>query len=139
MSEKLRKKTDTDASTSSKSIMAIASLLRNGAVEQASAYSDGQTENENQTVDDSSDDFKQVNNESDSMSLEELVKVIKAKEYTCKDVIYVDSELKEIFSLLKAKLKIPISPLVSYIIEDWVSKHEKQIIDLINSKKNRFL
>ena len=42
------------------------------------------------------------------------------------------------FGLLKAKAKIPISSLVSFILEDWLTKHRSDISSLIKQKKNRF-
>ena len=51
----------------------------------------------------------------------------------------VDTDVKEVFGLLKAKAKIPISSLVSFILEDWLTKHRNDISSLIKQKKNRFL
>lgn len=76
---------------------------------------------------------------SDKMDLTELLEFIKSKDYTCKEVLYVDTDVKEVFGLLKAKAKIPISSLVSFILEDWLTKHRDDISSLIKQKKNRFL
>lgn len=39
------------------------------------------------------------------------------------------------FGLLKAKAKIPISSLVSFILEDWLTKHRSDISSLIKQKE----
>lgn len=76
---------------------------------------------------------------SDNSDLAALLESIKNKDYNCKEVLYVDADVKEIFSLLKAKAKVPISSLVSFILEDWLFKHSDDISTLIQQKKNRFL
>jgi len=73
------------------------------------------------------------------MDLTDLLEYIKGKNYNCKEVLYVDTDVKEVFGLLKAKAKIPISSLVSFILEDWLTKHRNDISSLIKQKKNRFL
>lgn len=42
------------------------------------------------------------------------------------------------FGLLKAKAKIPISSLVSFILEDWLTKHRNDISSLIKQKRTVF-
>lgn len=61
------------------------------------------------------------------------------KEQSRKGVLYVDDEVKEVFMMLKAKAKIPISSLVSYILEEWLKEHEEEIGTVIKRSKNRFL
>lgn len=78
-------------------------------------------------------------NGSSDMDLIDLLEYIKGKDYNCKEVLYVDTDVKEVFGLLKAKAKIPISSLVSFILEDWLTKHRNDISSLIRQKKNRFL
>ena len=78
-------------------------------------------------------------NGSSDMDLTDLLEYIKGKNYNCKEVLYVDTDVKEVFGLLKAKAKIPISSLVSFILEDWLTKHRSDISSLIKQKKNRFL
>ena len=78
-------------------------------------------------------------NRSSDMDLTDLLEYIKGKDYNCKEVLYVDTDVKEVFGLLKAKAKIPISSLVSFILEDWLTKHRNDISSLIRQKKNRFL
>ena len=78
-------------------------------------------------------------NGSSDMDLTDLLEYIKGKDYNCKEVLYVDTDVKEVFGLLKAKAKIPISSLVSFILEDWLTKHRNDISSLIKQKKNRFL
>lgn len=81
----------------------------------------------------------EVFNGSSDMDLTDLLEYIKGKNYNCKEVLYVDTDVKEVFGLLKAKAKIPISSLVSFILEDWLTKHRSDISSLIKQKKNRFL
>lgn len=63
---------------------------------------------------------------------------VKKRDYSSSEVIYVDSEIKEIFTMLKAKRKISISALTSYILEQWVLENE-DAISLILKNNNRFL
>ena len=46
--------------------------------------------------------------------------------------LYVDTDVKEVFGLLKAKAKIPISSLVSFILEDWLTKHRNDISSFVS-------
>ena len=39
------------------------------------------------------------------MDLTDLLEYIKGKNYNCKEVLYVDTDVKEVFGLLKAKAK----------------------------------
>ena len=77
-------------------------------------------------------------NGSSEMDLTDLLEYIKGKNYNCKEVLYVDTDVKEVFGLLKAKAKIPISSLVSFILEDWLTKHRSDISSLIKQKKEPF-
>ena len=65
-------------------------------------------------------------NGSSDMDLTDLLEYIKGKDYNCKEVLYGDTDVKEVFGLLKAKAKIPISSLVSFILEDWLTKHRNE-------------
>lgn len=77
-------------------------------------------------------------NGSSDMDLTDLLEYIKGKNYNCKEVLYVDTDVKEVFGLLKAKAKIPISSLVSFILEDWLTKHRNDISSLIKQKRTVF-
>lgn len=81
---------------------------------------------------------KQVR-DSENLELSEIIENVRRKKYQCKEVLYVDKEIKEIFSLLKAKMKVPISPLVSYILEEWLQKNSESIQTMIKQNTNRFL
>lgn len=61
------------------------------------------------------------------------------KQYNCKEILYVDEEIKEVFGLLKSKGKIQISSLVSLILEEWLEENKDDVLKIINSSKNRFL
>ena len=77
--------------------------------------------------------------DSENLELSEIIENVRRKKYQCKEVLYVDKEIKEIFSLLKAKMKVPISPLVSYILEEWLQKNSESIQTMIKQNTNRFL
>lgn len=78
-------------------------------------------------------------NKTDSDELSVLLKALKAKNYSCKEVMYVDKEVKEVMYLLKIKGKIPISSLVSYILEGWIIEHQELISSIIKNDNNRFI
>ena len=83
------------------------------------------------------DKLRKKQNEGISSVLE-IAKMIRGEE-SHGSSINVDTDVKEVFGLLKAKAKIPISSLVSFILEDWLTKHRNDISSLIKQKKNRFL
>lgn len=68
-----------------------------------------------------------------------ILESLKDRDYSCKSTLYVDDEVKEVFQMLKAKGKIPIANLVSYILEQWVLEHKSEITDVLSGKKNRFM
>ena len=50
-------------------------------------------------------------NGSSDMDLTDLLEYIKGKNYNCKEVLYVDTDVKEVFGLLKAKSQKYLSHL----------------------------
>lgn len=65
------------------------------------------------------------------MDLMDLLEYIKGKNYNCKEVLYVDIDVKEVFGLFKVKVKIFILFLVLFILEDWLIKYCSDISFLI--------
>lgn len=120
----------------SASITQIAAILRDEPSKSIDLESsNAQTENE-EAVENTS--LKQVN-DSPALEFSEILEAVRQRKYECKEVLYVDKEIKEIFSLLKAKVKIPISPLVSYILEEWLQRNGDAIQKMIKQNTNRFL
>jgi len=74
----------------------------------------------------------------DSNKLLQILNLINEKDYSCKEVLYVDEDIKEVFQMLKSKGKVPISALVSYILEDWIKQNIEDINAVINSK-NKYI
>ena len=74
----------------------------------------------------------------DKMSLEDIIAIVKDKKYNYSEPLKIDSDVKEIFRLMKVNAKIPIAGLISYILEEWIKEHEAEIKQIIQ-KKNRFL
>lgn len=104
----------------SASITQIAAILRDEPSKSIDLESsNAHTENE-EAVENTS--LKQVN-DTPALELSEVLEAVRQRKYECKEVLYVDKDIKEIFSLLKAKVKIPISPLVSYILEEWLQRN----------------
>lgn len=68
----------------------------------------------------------------------EILKLVNEKDYSCKEVLYVDEDIKEVFQMLKSKGKVPISALVSYILEDWIQQNIEDINAVLNSK-NKYI
>lgn len=65
---------------------------------------------------------------------------MKGRDYNIKETLYVDEDVKEVFSLLKSKGKIQISSLVSFILEEWISNNIEEVKEIIEKgEKNRFL
>lgn len=73
-----------------------------------------------------------------NMSLEDIIAIVKDKNYNYSEPLKIDSDVKEIFRLMKVNAKIPIAGLISYILEEWIKEHEAEIKQIIQ-KKNRFL
>lgn len=74
----------------------------------------------------------------DVTGISELLKKLKETEYSCKSVIYIDDEIKEVFNLLKIKHKISTSTLASYILESWLDDNKDIIKSITEKSKNRF-
>lgn len=136
MAEKLKPK------NGGTSVMEIAKALRTD----SSPVHTGETEVSKETeVKKEVEVKKEISQELECLSKDsELAAILlklkdRDKEQSRKGVLYVDDEVKEVFMMLKAKAKIPISSLVSYILEDWVKEHEEEIGTLIKRSKNRFL
>lgn len=74
----------------------------------------------------------------DVTGVSELLKKLKETEYSCKSVIYIDDEIKEVFNLLKIKHKISTSTLASYILESWLDDNKDIVTSITEKSKNRF-
>ena len=138
MGTKLKKKSD-----GSNSLMDIASRLRN-APETLSGL-DETINNEGQAIGQTDSQKKETvavetpHHKIDYSSIDDLISMLKEKNYNITDPIKIDADVKEIFRLMKVNAKIPLSSLVSYILEEWIREHEKDIRLLITPKKNRIL
>lgn len=81
---------------------------------------------------------EKVVSNADATGVSELLKKLKETEYSCKSVIYIDDEIKEVFNLLKMKHKISTSTLASYILESWLDDNKDIITSITEKSKNRF-
>ncbi|WP_162056023.1 hypothetical protein [Pontibacter pamirensis] len=73
---------------------------------------------------------------------EQLVKVLEAarKEMEIdKKAVYVDEESAEVLELLKKKAKIKSNVLVSYLLQEFFSKHKELIQELAEKRSNKLL
>ena len=73
---------------------------------------------------------KEVNN----LFFNELRTELKERNYNNKATTYLDVEISEALSFFKTRGKIPIGSLVSYILEDWIKKHQEEIKSLSANK-----
>ena len=71
-------------------------------------------------------------------ALEKILEKIDSKKYECTEVVYIDKEIKQVFSLLKSKGKIQTSSLVSYVLEAFLEQYRNDINAVI-ARSNRFL
>ncbi|MFK8284950.1 hypothetical protein [Capnocytophaga canis] len=130
-----------------KSISSIASLLRGGVVEQPIQSSKEEKEVEASHKEEKklqvSEPAKETENVREKkvqeFPLSYWIEKVGDKQYNCKEILYVDEEIKEVFGLLKSKGKIQISSLVSLILEEWLEENKDDVLKIINSGKNRFL
>ena len=137
MGTKLKKKNE-----GSNTLMDIASRLRNTPdilphLDEHRNDGQGIEQSESQNTETVAVETPHLN--SDCSSIEELISMLKDKNYNFADPIKIDADVKEIFRLMKVNAKIPISSLISYILEEWIREHEKDIRLLITHKKNRLL
>ena len=65
---------------------------------------------------------------------QELKTSLDEKKYNNKATTYIDKEISEVLSVIKSKGKIPISSLLSYIVEDWIKEHQDEIKKLPTNK-----
>ncbi|GAA4431460.1 hypothetical protein GCM10023188_19020 [Pontibacter saemangeumensis] len=56
-----------------------------------------------------------------------------------KKAVYVDEESAEVLELLKKKAKIKSNVLVSYLLQEFFSKHKELIQELVEKRSNRLL
>lgn len=143
---KLKPKENTNTGAP-KSISSIASLLRGGVVEQPIQFSKEEKEVETSHKEEKklqvSGPAKETENVREKkvqeFPLSYWIEKVGDKQYNCKEILYVDEEIKEVFGLLKSKGKIQISSLVSLILEEWLEENKDDVLKIINSGKNRFL
>lgn len=64
----------------------------------------------------------------------ELREEIKQTPIDKKVITYIDKDLTEVLGLIKTKCKIPISSLLSHIVQDWVETNKKEIKKLPTNK-----
>ena len=137
MGTKLKKKNE-----GSNTLMDIASRLRNTPdilphLDEHRNDGQGIEQSESQNTETVAVETPHLN--SDCSSIEELISMLKDKNYNFADPIKIDADVKEIFRLMKVNAKVPISSLISYILEEWIREHEKDIRLLLTHKKNRLL
>jgi hypothetical protein len=73
---------------------------------------------------------------------ERLCKVLEAarKEMEMdRKAVYVDEESAEVLELLKKKAKIKTNVLVSYLLQEFFSRHKALLLELIEKRNNKFL
>ena len=59
---------------------------------------------------------------------------IKGKHIETKVITYIDKDLTEVLGIIKTKCKIPISSLLSHIVEEWIETHKTEIKKLPTNK-----
>ncbi|WP_172917322.1 hypothetical protein [Capnocytophaga canis] len=129
---------------SSKSISSIASLLRGGErtlqpKKETEEIAVPQQEEREQVVEPVKETQNIREKKVQEFPLSYWIEKVGDKQYNCKEILYVDEEIKEVFGLLKSKGKIQISSLVSLILEEWLEENKDDVLKIINSSKNRFL
>ncbi|CEN52790.1 hypothetical protein [Capnocytophaga canis] len=129
---------------SPKSISSIASLLRGGErtlqpKKETEEIAVPQQEEREQVVEPVKETQNIREKKVQEFPLSYWIEKVGDKQYNCKEILYVDEEIKEVFGLLKSKGKIQISSLVSLILEEWLEENKDDVLKIINSSKNRFL
>ncbi|GJQ04003.1 hypothetical protein [Capnocytophaga canimorsus] len=140
---KLKPKEVSNAGTP-KSISSIASLLRGGEQtlqpkREIEEIAVPQQEEREQAVEPVKESQNIRGKKVQEFPLSYWIEKVGDKQYNCKEILYVDEEIKEVFGLLKSKGKIQISSLVSLILEEWLEENKDDVLKIINSGKNRFL
>jgi len=59
---------------------------------------------------------------------------ISNKNIDTKVITYIDKDLTEVLGLIKKKCKIPISSLLSHIVEEWIERNKDEIKKLPTNK-----
>lgn len=141
---KLKPKEVSNAGTTPKSISSIASLLRGGeqtlqSKREIEEIVVPQQEEREQVVEPVKETQNIREKKAQEFPLSYWIEKVGDKQYNCKEILYVDEEIKEVFGLLKSKGKIQISSLVSLILEEWLEENKDDVLKIINSGKNRFL
>ncbi len=113
------------------SISSIADLVRGNNTSETAPEKNGVIEEQSNKV-----EKKEETHEEVTISCLENVDATK---YNCKEIVYVDEQIKEVFSLLKSKGKIKTSLLCSVILENWLRDNKEEVQAIINKGNNRFL
>ena len=73
-------------------------------------------------------------------SVENLIlEVNDRKDFNCIGGVYIDEDLYELLRQLKLKKKLKIGCFVSWLIEQYVTEHQGEIIDTLSQKQNKYL
>jgi len=85
--------------------------------------------------------FEEKESKLDISDFENIFENVKRRKFENNATIYVDEDVKEVLNILRTSLKMPLSSLVSHILEEWIEKNKEDIEKTINKNKskNRFL
>lgn len=68
----------------------------------------------------------------------EFFKILKTeindKKIDDKVITYIDKDIIEVLSLIKTRCKIPMSTLLTHIVEEWIKEHKSEIKKLPTNK-----
>lgn len=68
-----------------------------------------------------------------------VMKVNQRNDFNSDGCVYIDSDLHEVLRHMKLRNKLKVGYLVSWLIEQFILEHHKDIAVLIKPKENRFM
>ncbi|MFD3002665.1 hypothetical protein ACFS7Z_20005 [Pontibacter toksunensis] len=84
-------------------------------------------------------DIDTILHEGGFMQLFKVLEAARKEMEIDKKAVYVDEESAEVLDLLKKKAKIKSNALVSYLLQEFFSKHKALIQELVEKRSNKFI
>lgn len=69
-----------------------------------------------------------------AMNFEDVRRNLKLKKYRLKSVTYIDSDVMEVFSMIKTKHKIPVGAFISHLLEKFIECNKEEMLSLNSNK-----
>jgi hypothetical protein len=97
------------------------------------------TEPENHPTPLQAKDIDTILSEGGFMQLFKVLEAARKEMEIDRKAVYIDEESAEVLELLKKKAKIKANVLVSYLLQEFFSRHKELIQELVEKRSNKLL